>query len=140
MAITAQNPRRARLIATLAGIALGILGGIVWLIGDDNKVQGSNSMVVNSVATWGDLLDYSTDQDDDLAAAQDQYDRGETQTTFGIAFTVIGLAVVGARWLIKAAPAAAKAPAAATLTPEQEKQAIAMYLEARQRQQNTTEQ
>ncbi|MFG3369644.1 hypothetical protein ACGF0K_32385 [Streptomyces sp. NPDC048156] len=100
MAVIVENPRRTRLILALAGLAVAVLGGILWLIGDDNHVQGSNSMVVHSAAAWGDVLGYSTDEDAEMAAAQDQYDTGETQMTVGIVLAIAGLAVFGSRWRI----------------------------------------
>ncbi|MEU9578803.1 hypothetical protein [Streptomyces chilikensis] len=101
MHIAASNPRRARLVATLAGIALTILGGVLWLIGDDNESIGSQGMVNFSSATWGDVLGYDSGEDAEFEAARDQQETGETQMTMGIILMVAGLAVVGSRWLIR---------------------------------------
>lgn len=103
MAITARNPRQARLITTLAGLALAILGGILWLIGDDNHATGTNRADINSASAWGDVLGFDSDQDAAYAAAQDQIDTGDTQMTIGVVLAVAGAAVVGSRWLIRPA-------------------------------------
>ncbi|MET7852903.1 hypothetical protein [Streptomyces avermitilis] len=139
MPISARNPRRARLTVTLAGIAVAVLGGILWLVGDDNNVDAEFRLEQNSSAVWGRVLDYESTQEDAYAAAEDDKSSAETQMTFGIILAVMGLAVVGSRWLISTVPAPVKVPVAAVLTPEQQGQAIAMYLEA-QRQQNMKEQ
>ncbi|MGW4725464.1 hypothetical protein [Streptomyces sp. NPDC004291] len=76
MAATARNPRRARLIATLVGLALTLLGGILWLVGDDNKVTGTNRADMNSASAWGDVLGFDSDQDAAYTAAQEQVDTG----------------------------------------------------------------
>ncbi|MFF0836709.1 MULTISPECIES: hypothetical protein [unclassified Streptomyces] len=138
MLISARNPGRARLTVTLAGIAVAILGGILWLVGDNNQVTGTNGMDINSSAAWNDVVGYVSDETDAYEAARDLRDTGETQMTWGIVLAVAGLAGVGSRWLISTSPAPVKVPVAAVLTPEQQGQAIAMYLEA-QRQQNQTE-
>lgn len=132
MPISTRNPRRARLTITLAGLAVAILGGILWLVGDENEVTGSNRMDLNSSAVWGDILGYESTQADEYDAAKEQRDTGETQMSWAIVLAVLGLAVVGSRWLISPTPAPAK-PAAVMLTPEQQQQAITMYLEAQQR-------
>ncbi|MEU9370493.1 hypothetical protein [Streptomyces avermitilis] len=139
MPISARNPRRARLTVTLAGIAVAVLGGILWLVGDDNNVDAEFRLEQNSSAVWGRVLDYESTQEDAYAAAEDDKSSAETQMTFGIILAVMGLAVVGSRWLISTVPAPVKVPVAAVLTPEQQGEAIAMYLEA-QRQQNMKEQ
>lgn len=137
MAISTRNPRRARLTVTLAGLAIAILGGILWLVGDNNEVTGSNRMDINSSAAWNDVVGYRSDQTDEYESGQGLRDTGESQMTWGIILAVLGLATVGSRWLISPTPAPAK-PTAAMLTLEQQEQAIAMYLEAQKR--STTEQ
>ncbi|MFB9577855.1 hypothetical protein, partial [Streptomyces yanii] len=49
MPISARNPRRARLVVTLAGFAVALLGGILWLVGDNNQVTGSNRALLGAV-------------------------------------------------------------------------------------------
>ncbi|MFF3359529.1 hypothetical protein ACFYWN_44810 [Streptomyces sp. NPDC002917] len=132
MSIPTRNPRRARLVATLAGLAVAILGGVLWLVGDNNEVTGSNRMDINSSAAWNDVVGYRSDQTDEFESGRDLRDTGESQMTWGIVLAVVGLAAVGSRWLISPAPTPAK-PAPAKLTPEQQEQAIAMYLEAQRR-------
>ncbi|MEU8829306.1 hypothetical protein [Streptomyces sp900116325] len=132
MAISVRNPRRARLIATLAGLAVAVLGGVLWLVGDNNEVTGSNRMDINSSAAWNDVVGYRSDQTSKYESGRDLRDTGESQMTWGIILAVMGLAAVGSRWLISPTPAPAK-PTEAKLTPEQQEQAIAMYLEAQKR-------
>ncbi|MGW1092469.1 hypothetical protein ACWD4L_41125 [Streptomyces sp. NPDC002596] len=132
MPISARNPRRARLVVTLAGFAVALLGGILWLVGDNNQVTGSNRMDINSSAAWNDVVGYRSDQTDAFEAGRDLRDTGETQMTWGIILALLGLATVGSRWLISTTPAPAK-PTAVMLTPEQQEQAIAMYLDAQKR-------
>jgi hypothetical protein len=130
MPITARNPRRTRLIVTLAGIAVGILGGVLWLMGDTNEVTGTNGMDMNSSAAWNGITDgFESDQTSAYEEARDQKEAGESQMTWGITFGILGLALAASRWLIQPAVAAA----AGTLPPEQQEQAIAMYLEAQKR-------
>ncbi|MFF5338450.1 hypothetical protein [Streptomyces sp. NPDC013181] len=132
MPVSARNPRRARLVVTLVGLAVVILGGILWLVGDENEVTGSSRMDLNSSATWGEVLGYASDRADEYDAAKELRDTGETQMSWGVVLAVLGVAAIGSRWLISPTPAPAK-PAAIMLTPEQQQQAIAMYLEAQQR-------
>ncbi|MFJ7131016.1 hypothetical protein [Streptomyces sp. NPDC098101] len=103
MSITARNPRRTRLLTTLAGLAVTLLGGILWLIGDDNKATGTNRADMNSASTWGDVLGFDSDQDAAHAAAREQVDTGQTQMTAGTVLAVVGLALVGTRWIIRPA-------------------------------------
>lgn len=131
MAITARNPRRARLVVTLAGLALTVLGIVLWGTGDMDKVSAESEMQNNSASSWGDVFGYETDQDAEYAQAVSDRDSAETQMTFGIVVVVLGLALVGSRWLIK--PATASAGQGVRLTKEQEEQAIALYLEAQKR-------
>ncbi|MET8129515.1 hypothetical protein ABZV67_40370 [Streptomyces sp. NPDC005065] len=132
MTISVRNPRRARLIVTLASLAVALLGGILWLVGDNSQATGSNDMDINSSAAWNDAVGYRSDQTDAFEAGRDLRDTGESQMTWGIVLAVLGLATVGSRWLISPTPAPAK-PTAVMLTPEQQEQAIAMYLEAQKR-------
>jgi hypothetical protein len=134
MAITARNPRRTRLTVTLAGLALTLCGGILWLIGDNNNVNAENRLDQNSSAVWGRVLDYESTQEGAFAAAESDKASAETQMTIGIVLAGLGLVTIGSRWLIQAAPVTTKTPAGGNLTPKQEQQAIAMYLEAQRRQ------
>jgi hypothetical protein len=133
VAITAHNPGRTRLAVTLAGLAIAALGGILWLVGEDNNVKAANRIDMNSGAAWGEVLGYNDDRGPALAAAEADKSSAETQMTFGIVLAVAGLLTAGSRWLIQPAAASSTVPAAVKLTPEQEEQAIAMYLEARKR-------
>ncbi|GAA3484808.1 hypothetical protein [Streptomyces yanii] len=89
-------------------------------------------MDINSSAAWNDVVGYRSDQTDAFEAGRDLRDTGETQMTWGIILALLGLATVGSRWLISTTPAPAK-PTAVMLTPEQQEQAIAMYLDAQKR-------
>ncbi|WUD72114.1 hypothetical protein OG937_10650 [Streptomyces sp. NBC_00510] len=135
MSIAVTDPRRNRRILTLAGLALAVLGGIIWLIGDDNNVDAEFRLEQNSSAVWGRVLDFESTQEDEYAAAEEDKSSAETQMTFGIVLGALGLALFGSRWLITPTPAPAKPTATATplLTPEQQAQAIEMYLEAQKR-------
>lgn len=138
MAITARNPRRARLIVTLAGIALILIGIPVWGTGDIDRGVAEVGIEHNSSSAWGDILGFDSTQDADYAAAMDDKESAESQMTFGIILIVLGAALVGSRWLIRPAPAVTLSKPvgpSAMLTPEQQEQAIAMYLEAQKRQQ-----
>lgn len=143
MAITARNPRRARLAVTLAGTALTLTGIPVWGVGDMNSTTADQKMISNSAGYWGQVQGFDSGQEDDYNAAVAEKEAAETQANFGIGLIVLGLVLVGSRWLIKPKPAVTPGTpagqAAATLTPEQQEQAIAMYLDAQQRQQNTDE-
>jgi hypothetical protein len=103
MPVTTGNPRRARLVVTLTGAALALLGGILWLVGDTNEVAGSNGMELHSSAAWGEVLGFRSDEEAQFDAAREQAETGETQTTVGVVLMVAGLAAVGSRWLIRPA-------------------------------------
>jgi hypothetical protein len=135
MPITARNPRRARLAVTLAGLVVAVVGIILWGTGETAKGVAETRMDMNSASSWGDTLGFDSDQDADYAAAVSDRDGADTQMTFGIIVILLGVALVGSRWFITAAPtvALAKPTSAATLTPAQQEQAIAMYLEAQKR-------
>jgi hypothetical protein len=143
VAITARNPRRARLAVTLAGIALTLTGIPVWGVGDMNSTTADQKMINNSAGFWGPAVGFHSGQEDEYHAAAAEKDAAETQANFGIGLIVLGAVLVGSRWLIKPTPAGTPGTpagqAAATLTPEQQEQAIAMYLDAQKRQQNTDE-
>ncbi|MET7370858.1 hypothetical protein ABZS61_34395 [Streptomyces sp. NPDC005566] len=133
MPITAGNPRRARLIVTLTGLAIAILGIILWGTGDIDRGVAEVSISNASSSTWGDITGFDSDQDGDMAIAQSDLDSAKTQMAFGIGLLILGLALTASRWRIQPAVTPKVAPAAATLTPEQQEQAIAMYLEAQKR-------
>jgi len=137
MPISTRNPRRARLTVTLAGIALTLTGIPVWGVGDMNSMTADQKMINSSAGYWGQVEGFDSGQEDEYNAAVAEKDAAETQANFGIGLIVLGVVLVGSRWLIKpklAVPSAALAgQAAATLTPEQQEQAIAMYLEAQKR-------
>ncbi|NYV76580.1 hypothetical protein [Streptomyces sp. UH6] len=103
MPVTARDPGRARLVVTLAGAALALLGGVLWLIGDENKVTGANRVQLNGSAAWGEVLGFESDQAAAYEAAREQVDTGETQMGAGVVLVVVGLAAVGSRRLIRPA-------------------------------------
>jgi hypothetical protein len=103
MPITTGDPRRARTIVTLTGMALTLLGGILWLVGDTNEVTGSNGMELHSSAAWGEVIGFQSDEEAEFDAAREQMETGETQMTVGVVLMVVGLAAVGSRWLIRPA-------------------------------------
>lgn len=134
MPLTARNPRRARLVVTLAGLAVSILGGVLWLVGDSNEVTGANGMDMSSSAAWNGVVDgFESDQTSAYEEARDQKEAGESQMTWGVTLGVLGLALVASRWLIQSAAPSKPTTAVGTLTPEEQEQAVAMYLEARKR-------
>ncbi|MFF8299617.1 hypothetical protein ACF07M_30215 [Streptomyces globisporus] len=134
MPLTARNPRRARLVVTLAGLAVGILGGVLWLVGDSNEVTGANGMDMSSSAAWNGVVDgFESDQTSAYEEARDQKEAGESQMTWGVVLGVLGLALVASRWLIQSAAPSKPTTAAGTLTPEEQEQAVAMYLKAQKR-------
>ncbi|MDF6023061.1 hypothetical protein [Streptomyces sp. JH34] len=135
MPISARNPGRARLTVTLLGLAIAVTGLITWGDGDVDYTGAQQQQINASASAWGDVLGFDSTSDEDMALADQHLHDAESQKTFGIVLGVFGLALVGARWLIQPAPAVttAKSPAEATLTPEQQQQAIDMYLEAQRR-------
>ncbi|MFL5993508.1 MAG: hypothetical protein ACJ736_04185 [Streptomyces sp.] len=135
MSITARNPRRARLAITPAGLAVAVVGVIVWGTGETAKGVAETRMGMNSASSWGDTLGFDSDQGADYGAAVSDRDSASAQMTFGIVVILLGVALIGSRWFITAAPAVtlAKPAVEATLTPAQREQAIAVYLEGQKR-------
>jgi hypothetical protein len=104
MAITARNPRRARLALTLTGLTLTVTGIVLWGTGDTDKMTAETRMDLSS-APWGEVLGYqSTDQAEYDKAVQDR-DNANDQANLGIGVACLGVALVGSRWLVQAAPA-----------------------------------
>ncbi|MFD7942542.1 hypothetical protein [Streptomyces sp. NPDC059744] len=136
MSITARNPRRARFAVTTAGVLFVLTGIAAWGTGDIASGVADVAMDNTSNSAWGDALAFDSDQDDDYPAAVADKDSAETQKTLGVVLAILGLALVTSRWGIRPAPSATKTQAAATFTPEQQEQAMAMYLEARKRSTN----
>ncbi len=93
--------RRPRLIVTLAGLALAIIGGIVWLVGDSNQVDGEFGMERYSSSSWGDVLGFDSDQDAQFAAAVEQKDTGDSQVIVGTCLMIVGAGLVATRWFIR---------------------------------------
>ncbi|MGW6144306.1 hypothetical protein [Streptomyces sp. NPDC055140] len=134
MAITARNPRRARLAVTLAGIILVLVGIPLWGTGDMDQMTAEQEQINNSAGYWGQEIGFDSGEEDAYNAAVADAQSAETRMNIGIVMMVLGLVTIGSRWLIRAAPPAMRASAGGKLTPEQEQQAIAMYLEAQRRQ------
>ena len=93
--------RRPRLLVTLAGLALAIIGGIVWLVGDSNQVDGEFGMERYSSSSWGDVLGFDSDQDAQFAAAVEQKDTGDSQVIVGTCLMIVGAGLVVSRWFIR---------------------------------------
>jgi hypothetical protein len=101
MAITARNPRRARLTVTLAGIILVLIGIPLWGTGDMDRGLAEQRQVENSSGYWGQTLGFDSSDEDAYNQAVADADSAETRMHFGIAMMILGVALVGSRWLIK---------------------------------------
>jgi hypothetical protein len=95
-----NSNRRTRLIVTLTGLAIAIIGAIVWLVGDENQVSGANRMDMYSSSSWGDVLGFDSDQDAQFAAAVEQKDTGDSQVIVGTCLMIVGVGVFLSRWFI----------------------------------------
>jgi sulfite exporter TauE/SafE len=101
MAITARNPRRARLTVTLAGIILVLVGIPLWGTGDMDQIAAEQEQINNSAGYWGQEIGFDSSDEDAYNQAVADADSAETRMYFGIAMMILGVALVGSRWLIK---------------------------------------
>ncbi|QDN94975.1 hypothetical protein FNV58_01185 (plasmid) [Streptomyces sp. RLB1-9] len=82
-----------RLFCTLGGLALIIVGGIFWLVGDENSVTGDNRMDLHSAAVWGEVLNYESTEKKDYDDAKILKEKGENEKTTGLALVAFGAVV-----------------------------------------------
>lgn len=106
MAITVQNPKKAKLAVTVTGPLLA-LGGLVLLgVGDMHALSAEQSAINASPSDWGDTLGYEADAEanEDARQAREDADWAETEKNLGIGGMVAGALILGSRWLIQPAP------------------------------------
>lgn len=108
MAITVQNPKKAKLAVTVSGPLLA-LGGLALLgVGDMHAITADQAAIEASPSDWGRVLGYEVDTETAAAAqqAREDADWAETEKNLGITGMVAGGLLLGSRWLIQPAPKA----------------------------------
>lgn len=106
MAITARDPKRAKLAVTVSGPLLA-LGGLVLLgVGDMHAIAAEQAATNSSAANWGNVLGYGAAREAVEAArqAREDADWAETEKNLGVAGMATGALLLGSRWLIRPAP------------------------------------
>ncbi|MFE0490264.1 hypothetical protein [Streptomyces griseoaurantiacus] len=85
-----MNIRQRRLLFTVCGLALAVLGAVFWLKGDEDAVTGSSRMDLHSSAGWGEVLGFESDERVEYDDARSLKDRGESEKSTGLVFVGLG--------------------------------------------------